>query len=143
MSLLITSLNYTRWKWYFFLCYGLYYFYPFALPIRDFHATLLFKRIVLLTSRTKLNRNYLHFSVLGVTWAKQGTIWTVASIIFTHPFFTKSTSPTICNQYCDIISPRMRGLFTCTLSESYFTLSNISRLFVTEMENHGYYKNKR
>ena len=46
---------------------------------------------------TKVIENYLHFSVFGIARAKQRTIWSVSGVIFTHPFLTKSSDPTILN----------------------------------------------
>ena len=46
---------------------------------------------------SKMTWNYLHFSVFRITWAKQRTIWAVASVIFAHPFFAESSGPTVWN----------------------------------------------
>ena len=50
-----------------------------------------------LYSETLVIENYLHFSIFGIARAKQRTIRSVSGVIFTHPFLTKISDPTILN----------------------------------------------
>ena len=51
-----------------------------------------------LYSETLVIENYLHFSIFGIARAKQRTIRSVSGVIFTHPFLTKSSGPTVFNE---------------------------------------------